>query len=189
MQARPLCPNCGSPMWLVVQKGAGDPASRFECFHCHDQHPEPKQQRGLAAGLSRAFARLRRLGRRRIAPGVMANTSARPPSSHNTSRGPSQSPGRGTRMRKPTTSDAVRDVSVVHCDCGRLNSVQNLQPDDRIRVFCVGCGHSLEYRPDRVRRVSVAIPSLLSLRDFKFPGSGKFPAAVAFYTPPRSRLT
>jgi hypothetical protein len=174
MQARPTCLNCGGTMWLVVQQVTADPASRFECFHCHDQDPEPKQQRRLAAGLRRAFARLGRLGRlgrRRIAPGVMANTSARPPSSHSTSRGPSQSPGRGTRMQKPTTADAVRDVSFFHCDCGHPTSVQNLQPDDRLRVFCVGCGRSLEYRPDRVRRVSVAIPSL-SLRDFKFPGPG-----------------
>ena len=29
---------------------------------------------------------------------------------------------------KPTTFDAVRDLSVVQCDCGRLNTVQNLPP-------------------------------------------------------------
>jgi hypothetical protein len=174
MQTRPTCPNCGSPMWLVVQKETADPTSRFECFHCHDQNPEPRRQRGLAAGLSRAFARLRRLSRRRITPVVMANTAARFPSSHNTSRGPSQSPGRGTRMRKPadvTTSNAVRDVSIVQCFCGRSNPAQNLRHDDKLRFFCLGCGRALDYQPERVRRVSVAIPSL-SLRDVKFPGPG-----------------
>ena len=139
MKPTPTCPNCGSPMWLVVQKGAADPASHFECFHCHDQHPQPKQQGGLAAGLSWAFARLSRLGRRRIAPGVMANTSARARSSHNTTGGPSQSPGRGTRMRKATdlTTSAVRDVSIVYCRCGHTNPIQNLQPGDKLQVFCV----------------------------------------------------
>ena len=42
--------------------------------------------------------------------------------------------------------DAIRQYSTVYCYCGHVNAVQNVKPDDdKIRVFCMGCGHSLEY--------------------------------------------
>ena len=49
-----------------------------------------------------------------------------------------------------------------------MSTVQNVKPEDK--VFCVGCGHTLEYQPGDVRRGSVAVSSL-SLRDFRFPSS------------------
>jgi hypothetical protein len=76
-------------------------------------------------------------------------------------------------MPKTTGSkpaEALRHVYIVYCRCGHANSVQNVKPDDKVRLFCVGCGDSLEYRPNHVRRVSVTVPAL-SLRDFKFPSS------------------
>ena len=59
----------------------------------------------------------------------------------------------------------------VYCCCGYTNAVQNAKLDDKVQVFCVGCGHTLKYQPRDNRRGSVAVSSL-SLRDFKFPGSG-----------------
>jgi transposase-like protein len=166
MKPSHTCPKCGSPMWRVVPNGADDPA-RFECFHCPDQHPAPEQQLGLATSLRQTLGRFLRFRGRRIADCVMPSTSARAMSSHNTVRGRSQRPGRKAIMQKPTDlkpADAIRRVSIVNCQCGHANSVQNVQPNDKLRVVCVGCGRSLEYQPGQVRRVSVAIPSL-SLRD------------------------
>jgi hypothetical protein len=67
-------------------------------------------------------------------------------------------------------TDAIRHYSIVYCYCGHGNAVQNVKPDDKVQVFCVGCGHTLEYQPGDVRRGSVAVSSR-SLRDFKFPSS------------------
>ena len=71
-------------------------------------------------------------------------------------------------MQKPSDlkpAGAIRHVSIVNCHCGYANSVQNKQPDETLRVVCVGCGRLLEYQPGQVRRVSVGTPSM-SLRDF-----------------------
>ena len=89
MQPKPTCPDCGGPLWLVVQKSADNPA-HFECFHC-DPPPEPEQQQGVAVDLRNAFGNVKR----GIAYCVMANTSARTASSYDTSRGRAQRPRRG----------------------------------------------------------------------------------------------
>jgi hypothetical protein len=166
MQERPTCPDCAGPLWLVVPKSADTP-THFECFHCH-QPPEPEQQQGVAVDLRNAFRNLKR----RIARCVMANTSAGTASSYDTSRGRAQHPRRGAKMLKPIPSDAIRTYSFVYCRCGRANPVQNVKPDDKIGVFCVGCGHSLKYQPGDVRRGSVAVGPSLSLRDFEFGSRG-----------------
>ena len=70
-------------------------------------------------------------------------------------------------MLKPTgsiSSDLIRNYSLVYCHCGRANPAQTVKPDDKIEIFCVGCGHPLKYQLGDVRRGSVTVPSL-SLRD------------------------
>jgi hypothetical protein len=100
---------------------------------------------------------LRNIGRlkRGIVHCVMANTSASTAPSYDTSRGRAQRPRRGAKMLRKTGSiptETIRHYSIVYCHCGRANPAQIVKADDKIEIFCVGCGHPLKYQLGDVRR-------------------------------------
>jgi transposase-like protein len=142
MDPNPTCPDCGSRMWLVTQAGA---ASHYECFHCPDKPRDlwwPPWNRPLCVG-------------EHIGQGGIF-------------RKYSYSTGRPAEAAVPKTgpmpTEATRHYSFVYCRCGHSNAVPNAKPDNNLSFFCKGCGHSLNYQTEDVRRGSVVVP-LLSLRD------------------------
>lgn len=151
------CPDCRSPMWLVVPY---DAAPFFECFHCPDKPPEPERE-GVPEGLRNGFGRVKHLwwqtGNRPLCDGEhIGRDGVFRKYSFSTKR-----PG----ATGPMSTDATRHYSVIYCLCGHANAVQKAPSDNMISFFCTGCGHSLADRSGDVRLGLVAAVPSRSLRD------------------------